>query len=101
MFKKLIKDTTNWTAKYIKDYNTMVAYYEKQLEEKNKIIDSLEKEIEILQSKSSKTLISDSDILKILELKKEGKSYRVISKETGWSKATICRVINNKKELYY
>lgn len=63
MFKKLIKDTTNWTAKYIKDYNTMVAYYEKQLEEKNKIIDSLEKEIEILQNKSSKTLISDSDIL--------------------------------------
>lgn len=43
MFKKLIKDTTNWTAKHIKDYNTMVAYYEKQLEEKNKIIDSLEK----------------------------------------------------------
>ncbi|WP_261291093.1 hypothetical protein QJR30_05490 [Paraclostridium sordellii] len=39
--------------------------------------------------------------MKIFKLKEEGKSYSLISKETDWSKATICRVINNKKELYY
>ncbi|CEP79953.1 Uncharacterised protein [[Clostridium] sordellii] len=34
MFKKLKKNDLNWTAKYIGDYNSMVAFYEKQIEEK-------------------------------------------------------------------
>ena len=101
MFKKLKKNDLNWTAKYIRDYNSMVAFYEKQIEEKNRIIESLENEINIIKLKSNKKSISDNDVLKILKLKEEGKSYSLISKETGWSKATICRVINNKKELYY
>lgn len=101
MFKKLKKNDLNWTAKYIRDYNSMVAFYEKQIEEKNRIIESLENEINTIKLKSNKKSISDNDVLKILKLKEEGKSYSLISKETGWSKATICRVINNKKELYY
>ncbi|CEJ75538.1 DNA-binding protein (plasmid) [[Clostridium] sordellii] len=101
MFKKLKKNDLNWTAKYIRDYNSMVAFYEKQIEEKNRIIESLENEINTIKLKSNKKSISDNDVSKILKLKEEGKSYSLISKETGWSKATICRVINNKKELYY
>ena len=101
MFKKLKKNDLNWTAKYIRDYNSMVDFYEKQIEEKNRIIESLENEINTIKLKSNKKSISDNDVSKILKLKEEGKSYSLISKETGWSKATICRVINNKKELYY
>lgn len=42
MLKKLKKNSEyNWTGKYIKEYNQMVSYYEKQLLEKNKIIESL------------------------------------------------------------
>ena len=41
MLKKLKKDDYNWTGKYIREYNEMVSYYEKQLEEKNRIIESL------------------------------------------------------------
>lgn len=29
MFKKLKKNDLNWTAKYIRDYNSMIAFYEK------------------------------------------------------------------------
>ena len=82
----------------------MVAYYEKQLEEKNKTIDLLR--VENLKLKSSSKLqskikqISDKDIIKIKKLKDEGKSYSYISKETGWSKATISRVINNRNGIY-
>ena len=101
MFKKLKKNDLNWAAKYIRDYNNMIAFYEKQIEEKNRIIESLENEINSIKIKSNKKSISDNDVSKILKLKGEGKSYSSISKETGWSKANICRVINNKKELYY
>ena len=48
----------------------------------------------------SKKQISDKDIDRIRKLKNEGKSYSYISSETGWSKATISRVINNKKNIY-
>ncbi|MDU6482974.1 MAG: DNA-binding protein [Paeniclostridium sordellii] len=104
MIKKLKKNNYNWTFQYIKEYNQMVAYYEKQLEEKNKTIDLLR--VENLKLKSSSKLqskikqISDKDIFKIKKLKDEGKSYSYISKETGWSKATISRVINNKNNIY-
>ena len=37
MLKKLKKNDYNWTGKYIKEYNQMVSYYEKQLEEKNMV----------------------------------------------------------------
>lgn len=77
----------------------MVAYYEKQLEEKDMIIDSLKSEnIKLMKNQKfmgKKKQITDDDIDKIRNLKKEGKSYSYISKETGWSKATISRVINN------
>lgn len=82
----------------------MIAYYEKQLDEKNNKIESLQSEIEFLRNniklQGKKKEISDKDINLIRNLKKEGKSYSFISKETGWSKATISRVINNKKNIY-
>ncbi|EQK41149.1 helix-turn-helix domain protein [[Clostridium] bifermentans ATCC 19299] len=104
MLKKLKKNEYNWTFQYIKEYNDMVAYYEKQIEERDKTIDILKaenlklKKSNKFQSKTKQ--ISDKDILKIKKLKNEGKSYSLISKETGWSKATISRVINNKSGIY-
>lgn len=78
----------------------MVSYYEKQLEEKNRIIDSLSIENKNLKNSIKfqwkQKQISDKDINKIRKLKNEGKSYSYISYETGWIKATISRVINNK-----
>lgn len=100
MLKKLKKDDNNWTGKYIREYNEMVSYYEKQLEEKNRIIESLSLENDNLRKnikfQGKQKQISDKDIDKIRKLKNEGKSYSYISNETGWSKATISRVINNK-----
>ncbi|MEG1142130.1 MAG: helix-turn-helix domain-containing protein, partial [Clostridia bacterium] len=82
----------------------MISYYEKQLDEKNKTIKVLENEIETIKSsdkfKIKQKQISDEDIEIVRKLKAEGKSYSYISKKTGWSKATISRVINNKNNLY-
>lgn len=104
MFKKLKNNNYNWTFHYIKEYNQMISFYEKQLNEKNKEIKKLNYELEKLKSntkfKTKQKQISDEDIDKIKQLKKQGKSYSYISKETGWSKATISRVINNNKGIY-
>lgn len=100
MFKKQKKNEYNWTFQYIKDYNKMVAYYEEKLKEKDNIIKSLQDENSRLKSenklKPRQKQISDKDINKIKKLKKEGRSYSFISNETGWSKATISRVLNKK-----
>lgn len=104
MSKKLKNNEYNWTFKYIKEYNDMVAYYEKQIEEKDKTIELLNTEnLKLKKSikfQSKTKQISDKDILKIKKLKSEGKSYSYISRETGWSKATISRVINNTNNIY-
>lgn len=102
MFKKIRKkDDYNWIGIYIRDYNNMVAHYEDIVRGKNDRIKELEDEIKRLKScgilKPRQKQISDRDIDKIKELKKEGRSYSYISKETGWSKATISRVINDKR----
>ena len=99
--KKQKKKDYNWVGKYIKEYNERVLYYEKQLAEKNKIIDYLKIENDSLRKnikfQGKQKQISDKDIDRIRKLKNEGKSYSYISNVTGWSKATISRVINNKK----
>ncbi|CEQ01202.1 DNA-binding protein [[Clostridium] sordellii] len=104
MFKKLKNNNYNWTFHYIKEYNQMISFYEKQLNEKNKEIKKLNDELEKLKSntkfKTKQKQISDEDIDKIKQLKKQGKSYSYISSVTGWSKATISRVINNKNNMY-
>ena len=83
MLKKLKKDDYNWTGKYIREYNEMVSYYEKQLEEKNRIIESLSLENDNLRKnikfQGKQKQISDKDIDKIRKLKNEGKSYSYIS----------------------
>lgn len=100
MFKKRRKNDYNWTFKYIKEYNNMVCHYEKQLEEKDNIIKTLQEENIKLKSESKlkprQKQVSDEDEDLIKKLKKEGKPYSYISKATGWSKATISRVINGK-----
>ena len=99
--KKQKKKDYNWVGKYIKEYNERVLYYEKQLAEKNKIIDYLKIENDSLRKnikfQGKQKQISDKDIDRI---RNEGKSYSYISNVTGWSKATISRVINNKKNIY-
>ena len=102
--KKQKKKDYNWVGKYIKEYNERVLYYEKELAEKNKIIDYLKIENDSLRKnikfQGKQKQISDKDIDRIRKLKNEGKSYSYISNVTGWSKATISRVINNKKNIY-
>ncbi|CEQ01979.1 DNA-binding protein [[Clostridium] sordellii] len=104
MFKKLKNREYNWTGKYIKEYNQMVSFYEKQISDKDIEIKKLNNELDKLKSnskfKTKQKQISDEDIERIKQLKENGKSYSYISKETGWSKATISRVINNKKGIY-
>lgn len=100
MIKKRKKNEYNWTFNYIKEYNNMVAKYENRLEEKNKIIKILQDENAKLKSVSNlkprQKQVTEKDINRIKQLKEKGKSYSYISKETGWSKATISRIINNK-----
>lgn len=44
--------------------------------------------------------ITNEQILYIKTLReKEGLSYSSISKESGWSKATICRVLNGAYDI--
>ncbi|WP_338658804.1 helix-turn-helix domain-containing protein [Paraclostridium sordellii] len=104
MLKKLRNNNYNWTFHYIKEYNQMVSFYEKQLNEKNKEIKKLNHELEKLKSdskfKTKQKQISDKDVERIKQLKEDGKSYSYISSVTGWSKATISRVINNKNNIY-
>lgn len=103
MFKKR-KSDYNWVGRYIKDYNEMIYFYENKLKEKDKEIVRLKNEVKTLKQESKfnikKKQISDSDIVKIRKLQNQGKSYSFISKETGWSKSTISRVINNKNGIY-
>lgn len=104
LFKKLKNNDYNWTGKYIKEYNQMVSFYEKQLNEKDKEIKKLNNELDKLKVdskfKTKQKQISDKDIERIKQLKENGKSYSYISNVTGWSKATISRVINNKNNMY-
>lgn len=104
LFKKLKNDDYNWVFHYIKEYNQMVSFYEKQISDKDKEIKKLNNELDKLKSnnkfKNKQKQISDEDIDKIKQLKKQGKSYSYISSVTGWSKATISRVINNKNNMY-
>lgn len=104
LFKKLRKSEYNWAGKYIKEYNQMISYYEKIIIEKDKKIELLEKENMDLKkecrSKTKHRQICDKDINLIRQLKNQGKSYSYIANETGWSKATISRVINNNKNMY-
>ena len=92
------KCSVNWEEKYEvleKRYDVLYNKYreaEKEIEELKRRI----KATGYLEPK--KRLIKWEEILRIKALKKEGMSYRSISKETGWSKATISRVINGYYE---
>lgn len=102
------------TAKAIEFGKDFILLYEQYLainQENKRLkteINRLKKEIEMNNKLMSSTIndcdspfkrerkISDNDILKIQEMYKQGFSYRQIEKETGWSKYTIGKAINNK-----
>ena len=93
------KAQEDWKVKYIKEFNEMRDTYEEKLRMKQIEIDNLKKEVEDLKSlknnlKPKEKQIKESDIQHIKELRNNGLSYREISKETSWSKATVCRVLN-------
>lgn len=93
------KSQDDWKVNYIKEFNEMRDSYEDKLRVKQAEIENLKKEIEDLKLlrnnlKPKEKQIKDSDIEHIKELRNNGLSYREISKETSWSKATVCRVLN-------
>ena len=93
------KSQDDWKVNYIKEFNEMRDAYEEKLRAKQMDIASLKEEIEHLRLlrnnlKPKEKQIKDSYIEQIKELRNDGLSYREISKETSWSKATVCRVLN-------
>ena len=97
LFKTKLQD--EWKVNYIKEFNEMRDSYEDKLQKKQREIEDLKKEIEDLKLmrnnlKPKEKQIKDSDIEYIKQLRNDGLSYREISKETSWSKATVCRVLN-------
>ena len=100
LFKSKPQD--DWKVNYIKEFNEMRETYEDKLEKKQNEIERLKKEVETLKLtkgnlRPKEKQITDFDIQNIKDLRDEGLSYREISLKTSWSKATICRVLN---ELY-
>lgn len=90
----------DWEEKY----KEIIAGYDKLYEENR----NLRNKVKELETRIKKTgylepkerQISNEEILYIKTLReKEELSYSLISKETGWSKATICRVINGAYDI--
>lgn len=79
-------------------YSDLLKRYDEFYEENR----TLKKQINLLESRIKKTgylepkerQIKWEEILRIKALKKESMSYSSINKETGWSKAIICRIVN-------
>ena len=83
--------TTNTTTN-IKDVIKEIKEYQAMQDELKKQIDELKSVKSNLKPKEKQ--IRDSDIASIKELRTQGLSYREISQQTSWSKATVCRVLN-------
>lgn len=97
LFKTRVDE--NWKINYIKEFNEMRSEYEKKILSKQNEIDDLKKKLEELKCfrsnlRPKEKQIKDSDIESIKELRTQGLSYREISQQTSWSKATVCRVLN-------
>ena len=98
LFKK--KSTIDWESKYKDLVDSYDKLYEKNRELKNnvKLLEARIKKTGYLEPKERK--ITDEEILYIKTLRaKEGLSYSYITKETGWSKSTVCRVLNGVYDL--
>ena len=97
LFKTRVDE--NWKINYIKEFNEMRSEYEQKILSKQIEIDDLKKQLEELKCfrgylSPIESQIKDSDIASIKELRTQGLSYREISQQTSWSKATVCRVLN-------
>lgn len=94
-----LKTEEDWKINYIKEFNEMRTSYEKKIQKKQMEIDRLKLEISELKNNKSnlkpkEKQITDCDINNIKKLRGNGLSYREISNETCWSKATVSRVLN-------
>mgnify|MGYP004576828409 CR=1 FL=1 len=94
------KNSTDWEEKYQRLEEKYSILYDKY-REAEKEIKELKQRIKNTGYLEPKTRqISSEDILYIKTLKaKEGLSYSKIAKESGWSKATVCRVLNGAYDL--
>ena len=89
----------DWKVNYIKEFNEMRDSYESKLQKKQFEVDSLKSELDRLRSyktslKPKEKQITDDDINNIKSLRRDGLSYKEISNQTSWSKATVSRVLN-------
>ncbi|MCR1429147.1 DNA-binding protein [Clostridioides difficile] len=89
----------DWKVNYIKEFNEMRDSYESKLQKKQFEVDSLKSELDRLRSyknslKLKEKQITDDDINNIKSLRRDGLSYKEISNQTSWSKATVSRVLN-------
>ncbi|MGL5084569.1 MAG: helix-turn-helix domain-containing protein [Clostridium sp.] len=94
------KSSTNWEEKYKDLERNYDKIYEENRELKNKVklLETRFKKTGYLEPKERK--ITNEQILYIKTLReKEGLSYSSIAKESGWSKATICRVLNGAYDI--
>ncbi len=94
------KNSTNWEEKYQRLDEKYSILYDKYREAEKKIKELRQriKNTGYLEPKTRQ--ISADDILYIKTLKaKEGISYSKIAKESGWSKATVCRVLNGAYDV--
>ncbi|HHQ8795683.1 TPA: helix-turn-helix domain-containing protein [Clostridioides difficile] len=97
IFKTKIDE--DWKVNYIKEFNEMRDSYESKLQKKQFEVDSLKSELDRLRSyknslKPKEKQITDDDINNIKNLRRYGLSYKEISNQTSWSKATVSRVLN-------
>ena len=79
--------------------NNKLTNAKNNLAEKENQLNKLKKQLEELKCfrsnlRPKEKQIKDSDIESIKELRTQGLSYREISQQTSWSKATVCRVLN-------
>lgn len=94
------KGRVNWEEKYQTLDEKYSILYDKYKEAESEIKELRQrlKVIGYLEPKARQ--ISSDDILYIKTLKsKEKLSYSKIAKESGWSKATVCRVLNGAYDV--
>lgn len=94
------KNSIDWEEKYHALEKKYEILYDRYREAENEIKELKQriKNTGYLEPKTRQ--ISSEDILYIKTLKaKEGLSYSKIAKESGWSKATVCRVLNGAYDL--
>lgn len=98
-FNKFLFESHNLyekTVEFSRDYLELYEHYLALSAENRNLKSKLNKTNNKLSKFSNKRKITDTDILKIKQLRNNGLSYREIEKEVGWSKYVIGKVLNDK-----